>query len=83
MGSETFADRLKLAMELRNMKQVDLIQAAADQGIRLGKSHVSQYVNGKTIPRADILKGDVYKRQDGSTSGKGYSGFPCGSGKGC
>ena len=42
MGSETFADRLKLAMELRNMKQVDLIQAAADQGIRLGKSHVSQ-----------------------------------------
>ena len=57
MGSETFADRLKLAMELRNMKQVDLIQAAADQGIRLGKSHVSQYVNGKTIPRADILKG--------------------------
>lgn len=52
---ETFADRLKTAMEKQGKKQVDLIRIAAEQGVKLGKSHVSQYVSGKTIPRADIL----------------------------
>lgn len=52
---ETFADRLKAAMEKQGKKQVDLIRIAAEQGVKLGKSHVSQYVSGKTIPRADIL----------------------------
>ena len=52
----TFADRLRIAMERRSMKQVDLIRAAANQGIKLGKSHISQYVSGKTIPRADMLR---------------------------
>ena len=53
---DTFADRLKIAMERQGMKQVDLIRAAANQGIKLGKSHISQYVSGKTIPRADMLR---------------------------
>ncbi len=55
MGRETFADRLKLTMDRRGLKQVDLCRAAAGKGVKLGKSHVSQYVSGKTVPRADIL----------------------------
>lgn len=51
----TFAERLKEAMQVSGMKQVDLVNAAAAHGVKLGKSYVSQYVTGKTIPRADIL----------------------------
>ncbi len=51
----TFAERLKEAMQASGMKQVDLVNPAAAQGVKLGKSYVSQYVTGKTIPRADIL----------------------------
>lgn len=50
-----FAGRLKQAMVLRGKKQVDLIRAAEEQGIKLGKSYVSQYVSGKTVPRADMM----------------------------
>ena len=56
MAKETFADRLKYAMEKRGKKQVDLIRLAEEQGVKLGKSQVSQYVSGKTVPRADILR---------------------------
>lgn len=52
---ETFADRLKAAMNKQGLKQVDLVRLAQQKGIKLGKSHVSQYVSGKTIPRTDIL----------------------------
>ena len=52
---ETFADRLKTAMNEQGLKQVDLVRLAQQKGIKLGKSHVSQYVSGKTIPRTDIL----------------------------
>lgn len=55
MSKETFADRLKTSMNKQGKKQVDLIRIAAGQGIKLGKSHMSQYVSGKTVPRAEIL----------------------------
>ena len=55
MPKESFADRLRATMEKQNMKQVDLVRAAASAGVKLGKSHVSQYVSGKTVPRTDIL----------------------------
>ena len=42
-------------MKKQNLKQIDLVRAAQVQGIKLGKSHVSQYVSGKTVPRTDIL----------------------------
>ena len=42
-------------MEQKHLKQVDLIRIASQQGVKLGKSHISQYVSGKTIPRNDIL----------------------------
>ena len=52
---EVFSERLKAAMKQKNLKQIDLVRAAQVQGIKLGKSHVSQYVSGKTVPRTDIL----------------------------
>ena len=55
MAKEVFADRLKQAMEKQELKQVDIIRIAQEQGVKLGKSHISQYVSGKTVPRADIL----------------------------
>ena len=56
MSKETFADRLKLAMDQQKVKQVDLLRMAEERGIKLGKSHVSQYVSGKTVPRAGLLR---------------------------
>lgn len=55
MTKEIFSSRLKSAMNSRGMKQIDLVRAAQERGIRLGKSHVSQYVAGKVIPRSEIL----------------------------
>ena len=55
MSKETFAMRLKASMAQQGKKQVDLIRAASEQGVKLGKSHISQYVSGKTLPRPDIL----------------------------
>ena len=55
MESNLFATRLKEAMNMHNVKQVDIIRAAEAKGIKLGKSHVSQYVSGKTVPRDNIL----------------------------
>lgn len=42
-------------MNERGIKQVDLIRYAQEQGVKLGKSHISQYVSGKTVPRADMV----------------------------
>ena len=50
-----FAERLKSAMKQKGYKQVDMIRAAEAAGIKLGKSHISQYVSGKTIPRENIM----------------------------
>lgn len=52
----SFSRRLAWAMEKSSLKQIDLIRLAHDRGERLGKSQLSQYVNGKTIPRSDVLK---------------------------
>ena len=49
-----FTTRLNQAMELRNIKQIDFVKAAQDHGVKLGRSHISQYVSGKTRPRRDI-----------------------------
>ena len=51
---ELFAEHLRSAMEQKQMKQVDLVHAADQAGLKVGKSHISQYVSGKTLPRADI-----------------------------
>ena len=52
--TESFSTRLNDAMALRELKQIDFVHAAGKFNIKLGKSHMSQYVSGKTVPRADI-----------------------------
>ena len=56
MGETAFADRLRSAMDAAHVKQADLIRRAAAQGKKLGKSQVSQYVSGKTVPRRDVMR---------------------------
>lgn len=51
-----FAERLKIALDRKNMKQIDLVHRAQQKGVKLGKSHVSQYLSGKTMPRPEILR---------------------------
>ena len=55
MESSVFATRFHIAMQQKNMKQVDLIRTAEARGVKLGKSQISQYVSGKTVPRKDML----------------------------
>ncbi len=55
VSNNTFSERLKSAMNACNYKQTDLIRIAQSQGIKLGKSQVSQYVSGKTLPRPDVI----------------------------
>lgn len=51
-----FSERLAQAMEDKGLKQVDIIRAAEARGEKLGKSHISQYVSGKTMPRDNTLQ---------------------------
>ena len=53
---EVFASCLRHAMDGRGLKQADLIRMAADRGSKLGKSQVSQYVSGKTLPRRAVVQ---------------------------
>ena len=55
MAIQDFHLRLKAAMLKKNVKQVDVLRAAEVQNIKLGKSHMSQYVSGKSVPRENIL----------------------------
>lgn len=54
--AEVFASCLRHAMDGRGLKQADLIRMAADRGSKLGKSQVSQYVSGKTLPRRAVVQ---------------------------
>ena len=61
-----FTDRFRQAMLDKNMKQVDLINIAKERDVKLGKSQISQYVSGKSVPRpkmaeflAEVLEVDV------------------------
>ena len=56
MSVELFASRLKEAMQRGGYKQADLIQQAEARQHKLGKSQVSQYVSGKTLPRRDVME---------------------------
>ena len=55
MEGSVFGERLKKLLKEKNIKQIELVHLAEEKGIKLGKSHISQYVSGKTIPRKDIL----------------------------
>lgn len=53
------SERLKAIMKERNIAQVDILQAAKpfciQYGVKLGKSDLSQYVNGKVEPKQEKL----------------------------
>ena len=73
MDEKGFAARLKQAMKDNGLKQVDIIRMAAERDVKLGKSHISQYVSGKTVPReavmnvlADILQVEPSWLKDGA-----------------
>ena len=55
MGTSDFSHRLGEAMSGKGLKQVDLLRLAEGQGRKLGKSQLSQYLSGKTMPRSDML----------------------------
>ena len=56
MESSIFASRFRKAMEQKNMRQIELVRLAEASGIKLGKSQISQYLSGKTLPRKDTLQ---------------------------
>ncbi|MBQ8119195.1 MAG: XRE family transcriptional regulator [Ruminococcus sp.] len=55
----TTAERLKTIMQERGLKQVDILQLCKPlclkYGVKLNKNDLSQYVNGKVIPKQDKL----------------------------
>ena len=55
MESSIFAERLNALLKEKQIKQIDLVRMAEKKEIKLGKSHISQYVSGKTVPRKEIL----------------------------
>ena len=55
MDQGSFAQRLGEAMRAKGLRQVELIRIAQSQGVKLGKSQLSQYLSGKTVPRKDTL----------------------------
>lgn len=54
MKVQTTAQRLQHIMDLKQMRQVDVLEAAKPYskkyGVSLGKNALSQYVSGKVIP---------------------------------
>lgn len=85
MGENLFAERFKEAMNKQGMKQVDLLRVAASEGVKLGKSQISQYVSGKAVPReniglflAETLKVDVrwlYGKEEASNQSENDKGL--------
>ncbi len=56
MESSIFSTRLNELLQKKGIKQIELVRLAEEKGIKLGKSHISQYVSGKTVPRKEILQ---------------------------
>ena len=54
MDHKTFSERLTESMASQGLKQVDLLRTAKEAGVKLGKSQLSQYISGKTLPRKNI-----------------------------
>ena len=56
MDNLTFALRFREALEKKHLKQIELVRYAETRGVKLGKSHLSQYLSGKTIPRREMVQ---------------------------
>lgn len=55
---ELFAQRLRMAMSIRQMRQADIIDAAKylSDDIKIASNNMTQYVHGKAIPSAKKLR---------------------------
>ena len=57
---DTFSNRLRMAMDLRELRQADLIVKAKplcqEVGVKLESNAISQYLAGKVMPREDKLR---------------------------
>ena len=56
MKSSIFADRLNLTMNKKGLKQIDLVRLAENNGVKIGKSNISQYISGKITPRKETIR---------------------------
>ncbi|MBE7048692.1 MAG: aminotransferase class I/II-fold pyridoxal phosphate-dependent enzyme [Ruminococcaceae bacterium] len=56
MESSIFSERLQVAIREKGFRQIELVRLAEEKGIKIGKSHISQYLSGKTVPRKDTLR---------------------------
>lgn len=55
---DSVGSRLKIIMDQRKLKQIDVLNLAKPfftNGIKISKTDLSQYVNNKTEPRSDKL----------------------------
>ena len=59
MKASSTSQRLRQIMNLRDLRQVDILRAAEPYckqfGVKLNKNDLSQYVSGKTVPGQDKL----------------------------
>lgn len=55
-NTQAFAQRLRTVLSLRHMSQAELIRQAESQGLKLYRSQVSQYINGKIMPRTGVIQ---------------------------
>lgn len=56
MNNSVFSEKLQLAMKQKGLKQIDLVRLAESNGIKLGKSNISQYISGKITPRKETMQ---------------------------
>lgn len=59
MKNQTTSNRLKLALNLKGLKQADVLRLCEpyckQYNIKMGSNDLSQYINGKTKPKQDKL----------------------------
>ncbi|MBQ2932242.1 MAG: aminotransferase class I/II-fold pyridoxal phosphate-dependent enzyme [Clostridia bacterium] len=55
MNNSTFCERFNSALKQKGLKAVDIVRLAESNGIKLGKSNISQYMSGKATPRKETL----------------------------
>ena len=59
MKSSCTAERLRVLMNTRGLKQVDILKLcqpySEKYGVKMNKSDISQYVSGKAVPSQDKL----------------------------
>ena len=54
--TSVFTQQLVHFMKQSGFRQVDLIERARQRGVKLGKSQLSQYISGKSLPRYDMVQ---------------------------